>query len=269
MPNLWIKNCFNGNLWRTLSLHYCDVIIVAVASQITSLTRLLTQPDADQRKHQSSASLAVVRGIHRGPVNSPHNGPVTGKMFPFDEVIMEWCMGPISTELNEGVMNEHGWLVYWYQERLQDLTSWVLPCIFKYFFVDDKNPLVFMINGLILTDSQIIVLLRRSLKSILNLLNLLSILRRCWQTWWHRNYIGIIGHFLGESIYHKGPIMQILVVYWMLAKTSNSFPDDSTLPLILTHPYDDTRTLLICYRNWSQNQCVFNKLVNGIWNRSL
>ena len=43
---------------------------------------------ADQRKHQSSASQAFVRGIHRGPVNSPHKEPVTRKMFPFDEVIM-------------------------------------------------------------------------------------------------------------------------------------------------------------------------------------
>ena len=41
-----------------------------------------------QRKHQSSASLAFVRRIHRGPVNSPHKGPVTRKMFPFDDVIM-------------------------------------------------------------------------------------------------------------------------------------------------------------------------------------
>ena len=43
---------------------------------------------ADQRKHQSSASLAFVRGLHRWPVNSPHNGPVTRKMLPFDDVIM-------------------------------------------------------------------------------------------------------------------------------------------------------------------------------------
>ena len=42
-------------------------------------SRLFTQPfiqDTDQRKHQSSASLAFVRGIHRSPVNSPHKGPV-------------------------------------------------------------------------------------------------------------------------------------------------------------------------------------------------
>ena len=40
------------------------------------------------RKNQSSASLAFVRGIHRGPVNSPHTWPVTRKMFPFDDVLM-------------------------------------------------------------------------------------------------------------------------------------------------------------------------------------
>ena len=44
--------------------------------------------DADQRKHQSSPSLAFVRGIRRGPVNSPHKWTVTRKMFPFDDVIM-------------------------------------------------------------------------------------------------------------------------------------------------------------------------------------
>ena len=43
---------------------------------------------ADQRTHQSSESLAFVRGIHRWPVTSPHKGPVTRKMFPFDDVIM-------------------------------------------------------------------------------------------------------------------------------------------------------------------------------------
>ena len=62
-----------------------------MASQITSLTIVYwtVYLGADQRKHQSSASLAFVRGIHRWPVNSPHKGPVTRKMFPFDDVIME------------------------------------------------------------------------------------------------------------------------------------------------------------------------------------
>ena len=62
----------------------------AIASQITSLMIIysIVYSDADQRKHQSSASLAFVQGIHRGPVNSPHEWPVTRKMFPFDDFIM-------------------------------------------------------------------------------------------------------------------------------------------------------------------------------------
>ena len=61
-----------------------------IASQITSLTIVysIVYSDADQRKHQSSASLAFVRGIHGGPVNSSHKWPVSRKMFPFDDVIM-------------------------------------------------------------------------------------------------------------------------------------------------------------------------------------
>ena len=70
--------------------HYGDVIMGTMASQITSLTIVYSTvySGADQRKHQSSASLAFVRGIHRGPVNSPHKWPVTRKIYPFDDVIM-------------------------------------------------------------------------------------------------------------------------------------------------------------------------------------
>ena len=72
------------------AFHYDDVIMGAIASQITSLTIVYSTvySGLDQRKHQSSASLAFVWGIHRGPVNSPHKWPVTRKMFPFDDVIM-------------------------------------------------------------------------------------------------------------------------------------------------------------------------------------
>ena len=58
---------------------------------------LFTQPfiqGTDQRKHQSSTSLAFVHGIHWWLVNSPHKGSITRKMFPYDEVIMHhgnWC----------------------------------------------------------------------------------------------------------------------------------------------------------------------------------
>ena len=58
--------------------------MIAIASQITSLTVVYSTDysEADQRKHQSSASLALV--------NSPHKWPVTRKMLPFDDVIMGW-----------------------------------------------------------------------------------------------------------------------------------------------------------------------------------
>ena len=74
---------------RFIRVHYNDVIMDATASQITSLTIVYSTvySGADQRKHQSSASLAFLRGIHRGPVNSPHKWPVTRKMFPFDDVM--------------------------------------------------------------------------------------------------------------------------------------------------------------------------------------
>ena len=74
--------------------HYNEVIMGAIASQITSLTIVysIVYSDADQRNHQSTASLAFVWGIHRGPVNSPHKWPVTRKMFPFDDVIMCDCL---------------------------------------------------------------------------------------------------------------------------------------------------------------------------------
>ena len=65
--------------------HYSDVIMGTTASQITSLTIVFSTvySDADQRKHQSSASLAFVRESHRGPMNFPHtgNGQLRGKCF--------------------------------------------------------------------------------------------------------------------------------------------------------------------------------------------
>ena len=86
--------------------HYGDVIMTTIASQITSLTIVYPTlySGADQSKDQSSASLAFVWGIHRGPVNSPHKGPVTRKMFPFDDVIMSvylLSIGPLGANCNK------------------------------------------------------------------------------------------------------------------------------------------------------------------------
>ena len=62
-----------------------------MASRMTgfSIVRSGVCLGADQRKHQSSASLAFMWGIYRWPTISPHYVPVTRKMCSFDDVIME------------------------------------------------------------------------------------------------------------------------------------------------------------------------------------
>ena len=119
------------NASENIACHYNDIIMTTMASQITSLMNiyLIVYSDADQRKHQSSASQAFVRGNHRLPVNSPHKWPVTRKMFPFDDVIME--MASIlsrvrwvnSLRLNDAYIrkwtNQH-WLRSW-------LLTWTAP----------------------------------------------------------------------------------------------------------------------------------------------
>ena len=64
---------------KWLQNHYNDVIMGAMASQITNLTTVhsTVYSGTDQWKHQSSASLAFVREIHQWPVNSLHKWPVT------------------------------------------------------------------------------------------------------------------------------------------------------------------------------------------------
>ena len=76
---------------KIVRMHYNDVIMTTMGSQITSRTVVYSNvySDADQRKHQNSASLAFVWDSP-GPVNSPYKGPITRKMFPFDDVIMIW-----------------------------------------------------------------------------------------------------------------------------------------------------------------------------------
>ena len=104
----WVNPlCLSDAKWRLwervdTASHYDDVIMTMLASQITSLPVVcsIVYSDVNQRKHQSSASLAFVREIHRGPVNFPHKWPVTRKMFPFDDVIMISDFLPDRTKLS-------------------------------------------------------------------------------------------------------------------------------------------------------------------------
>ena len=78
--------------WSLLT-HYSDVMVTTMASQFNSITVVYSTvySDADQWKHQNAASLAFMRGIHRWPVNSPHKGPVTRKMFRL--MTSSWTLG--------------------------------------------------------------------------------------------------------------------------------------------------------------------------------
>ena len=64
--------------------------MTTIASQITSLTIVypIVYSDAGQKKTSKLRVTGLCVGKSPGPVNSPHKGPVTRKMFPFDDVIM-------------------------------------------------------------------------------------------------------------------------------------------------------------------------------------
>ena len=88
-----------------LSTHYCDVIMTSVASQITSLAVVysIVYSDADERKHQSSASLAFVRGIHRDRWIPRTKGQSRGKCFHL--MTSSWTEGTINQQLEHSSAN--------------------------------------------------------------------------------------------------------------------------------------------------------------------
>ena len=73
-----------------ICLHYNGVIMPAIASQITSLTIVYSTvyPRHRSKKISKLRATGLCARNHWWPVNSPHKGPVTRKMFPFDDVIM-------------------------------------------------------------------------------------------------------------------------------------------------------------------------------------
>ena len=84
---------------RVPVMHYDDVIIGTIASQITSLTVVYSTvySDADQRKHQISASLAFVWGIHRWIPR--RKGQLRGKCF--HSMTSSWYYGVRSQITNK------------------------------------------------------------------------------------------------------------------------------------------------------------------------
>ena len=121
------KNPIPTKDWRDFDLpHYDDVIMGAMASQITSLTIVYSTvySGTDQSKHQSSALMAFVCGIHRGPVNSPHKWPVTRKCF---HLMTPWCWCSILSFLtpnyNYIFLNEQPWISPWIKSISNELDT--------------------------------------------------------------------------------------------------------------------------------------------------
>ena len=84
---LQVMRCLKAHA-MSLSLQWCHNELARVSNHQSHdylLNRFFTRRS---KKHESSASLTYVWGLHRWPGNSPHKGPVTRKMFPFDDVIM-------------------------------------------------------------------------------------------------------------------------------------------------------------------------------------
>ena len=102
------------DLFISFRHHYNDVIMSTMASQITSLTVVYSSvySVADERKHQSSVSLAFVRGIRRRPVNSPYKGLVTRKMFLFDDAIMILHWRPVGQFFLGSVAVKQAWRIW-------------------------------------------------------------------------------------------------------------------------------------------------------------
>ena len=86
----WYQPCRMHRSVNFTRKHYRYGIMSSMASNHRLLDCSTVCSGAHQRKHQSSASLALLWGIHMWPVDSPHKGPVTRKMFPFYDVIINF-----------------------------------------------------------------------------------------------------------------------------------------------------------------------------------
>ena len=142
MPHRWVGAWQLVPSWTPQQ--YDDVIMGTMASQITSLTVVYSTfySGAHQSKHQSSASLAFVWGIHRGPVNSPHKWPVTRKMLPFDYVILT-CLEDEQGWDKPVFLWSGGLLIYWWpspgmSEESQLFEFGVMCCMLITFHVSSR-----------------------------------------------------------------------------------------------------------------------------------
>ena len=109
----WLRHSHHGVHFTLLVEHLCTCSLQwrhnecnGVSNHQPQIVYSTVYSGADQRKHESSASMAFVQGIHRWPVNSPHKGPVMQKLCLFDDIIM--CCGN-----SAGVQTDWYWMLNW------------------------------------------------------------------------------------------------------------------------------------------------------------
>ena len=130
VPAIYTAQHNMQHISKYMKRHHDDAIMSTMAYQVTGVSIVCSTvySGADQRKHQSSASLAFVRVIRRWPVNSSYSkGPVTRKMLPFDDVIMNGallCLAVVSSSVLGAFMLRIYWLCRIYDMMYYDNITW-------------------------------------------------------------------------------------------------------------------------------------------------
>ena len=143
---------------------YSDIIMTTMASEITGISIVCSTicSGVDQRKHQSSTSLAFVRGIHWWLVDSPPKWTVMRKMFSFDDIVMnlltmcQWWGSPAQFVLEISIIdvatsfsdkNSPWWLwrmlpstkMRYHKNYLESLLCWVKHLSGYWTYVDTDS----------------------------------------------------------------------------------------------------------------------------------
>ena len=112
----------------------------AMVSQITGVSIVCWTicSGANQRKHQSSPSMAFVKGIHRWPVDSPHKAPIMRKMMT------SLCILTTSAAVNDQKFeNEKFRCIQWREFHQNDgISVLVYPYIHPWLMVRVSRELV-------------------------------------------------------------------------------------------------------------------------------
>ena len=133
--NMWLNFmsiCLTRVKFIPMNFHYNDVIMGAMASQITSLTIVYSTvySGEDQREHESSASLAFVENVSiwwRHHVDSMLN--LLWEIDPFIQYLNWWfrlCCFADRSDLCCGIYALFIRYGLWYQRKCSALERWYI-----------------------------------------------------------------------------------------------------------------------------------------------